>query len=455
MMLFFDTIASWRGTLKDKFGVRFNPWPIFILGVVLLFMAYVFMPSIVALALSMALFIAPVWLPLLLVAGALGVWKIWRQGEFISSQKYILLELKPPRNVVKTPLAMEAFLSTLHVGPGESTWYVRWIKGAVRPWWSLELASFEGKVHFFIWTRTNFRRMIETQIYAQYPGAQVVEAPDYTRLISATPEEYSIWGCDFKHGSEAPLPIKTYVEYGLDKVQKEPEQVDPLANLIEFLGSAGKGEYIWLQMVFRQHKGERYGNKKNAKGKPYTWVDEAGELIQQIREATRMPYTDPATGKEVPGFPNPTKGQTEKIAAMERNIAKQGFDVGMRCVYLAKPDKFNLIVISQMNGLFNPFNSKGWNSIDASAWMRDFDDYPWELGADKLKDRYRRALVESYRRRQFFFEPFGWGIEPKDIMVMSTEELATVFHIPSRAVETPGLARIQSATSEAPANLPV
>lgn len=441
--------------LKDKLGVRVGLWPIFILGVVILAMAYVFMPGVVAYALSLALFLAPLWLPFLLVGGALGLWLILKQGEFISSQKYVLLEIKPPRNIVKTPLAMEAFLSTLHLGPGEGTWYVRWMKGAVRPWWSLEIASFEGKVHFFIWTRAGFRRMIETQIYAQYPGAQVTEAPDYTRLISAKTEEFGIWGCDFKHGAEAPIPIKTYVEYGLDKVQKEPEQVDPLANLIEFMGSAGKGEYIWLQMVFRMHKGEKYGNKKNKKGKQYTWIDEAKELVDEIRKATRDPYVDPATGEERPGFPNPTKGQSEKIAAIERNISKQGFDVGMRCIYLAREGHFNPIVISQMNALFNPFNSKGWNSIDASAWLRDFDDYPWELGADKLKNKYRKLLVEAYRRRQFFFEPFSFGIAPKDIMVMSTEELATVFHIPSRAVETPGLERIQSATSEAPPNLPV
>lgn len=455
MMPFFDNVAGIGDYFKDTFGIRFKPWPIFILGVVLLAMSYLFMPAIVSFALSLALFLAPLWLPFLLVSGALGLWLILKQGEFISSQKYILLEIKPPRNLVKTPLAMEAFLSTLHLGPGEGTWFVRWIKGAVRPWWSLEIASFEGQVHFFIWTRANFRRMIETQLYAQYSGVQVVEAPDYTRMISAKPEEWGIWGCDFKHSAPDPLPIKTYIEYGLDKVQKEPEQVDPLANLIEFLGSAGKGEYIWLQMVFRMHKGEKYGGKRNAKGKQYTWVDEAKELVDGIRKSTRTPYIDPATGKEIPGFPNPTKGESERMAAIERNVSKPGFDVGIRSIYIANPQKFNPIVITQMNGLFNPFNSQGWNGISASQWMRHFDDYPWEIGINKLKDKYRRLLVEAYRRRQFFFEPFGFGITLKDIMVLSTEELATIFHIPSRAIETPGLSRIQSATNEAPSNLPI
>jgi len=344
---------------------------------------------------------------------------------------------------------MEAFLSGLHIGGGEGTWYIKYWKGATRPWFSLEIASFEGQVHFYIWTRANFRRLIEAQMYAQYPGTQIVEAQDYTRFLTATPEEWSIWGCDFKYTEKDPIPIKTYVEYGLDKVQKEPEQVDPLANLVEFMGSMRKGEYLWLQLVIRMHKGEKY-NKLNKAGKPYTWKDEALELVANIRKETRDPYVDPVTGEERPGFPNPTKGQSEKIAAIERNVSKLAFDVGARAVYIVEQGKFDVTVIAGMTGLFKQFSSEGWNGMKHTGWLAKFDDYPWEIGAAKLKDHFRRGIIDAYRRRQFFYEP-AVGKE----MVMSTEELATIFHIPSRAVETPSLERIQSATSEAPANLPL
>ncbi|MCX6790377.1 MAG: hypothetical protein NTV60_02500 [Candidatus Kaiserbacteria bacterium] len=463
MIPFLHTIEDWAGTLRGNFGVRLHSWVLFILGLVLLFMSFVFMPSVVSLALSMALFIAPVWLPLLLIGGALKIRLILKQSEFIASQKYILLEIKPPRNLVKTPLAMEVFLSAMHFSPGESNWYVRWL-GRMRPWWSLEMASIEGQIHFFIWTRANYRRIIESQMYAQYPGVQIIEAPDYTRLISAKPEEWGIWGCDFKQSKPDPLPIKTYVEYGLDKVQKEPEQIDPLANLIEFLASAGKGENIWLQFVIRVHKGEKYhkgvhvidpATKKEVLKFPKDWKEHAAILVAEIRQKTRDPYVDPTSGKEVPGFPNPTKGQMEKIAAIERNVSKLAFDVGMRCVYIARPEKFNPIMITHMISLFKPFNTEGWNDINSAAWLKNFDDYPWEFRAEKLKDRYRRELVQAFRRRQFFFDPFSYGISPEDIAVMSTEELATVYHIPSLAVETPSLGRVNSATGEAPANLPV
>lgn len=454
MLPFYEEIKKWRDSFTSTSGVRMEPWPLLVLGLVLLMIAFAVMPNAVSFGLSLALFLAPAWLPFLLVGGALALWLTLKRSEFIAAQKYILLEIKPPRNLVKTPLAMETFLSSLHLSPGESNWYVRWIKGQVRPWWSLEIASFEGRVHFFIWTRANYRRIIESQMYAQYPGVQIVEAPDYTRLITAASKEWSLWGCDFKHTDKDPLPIKTYVEYGLDKVQKEPEQVDPLANIIEFMNSVGKGEYLWLQFIIRVHKGEKY-HKLNAKGKTYTWKDEAKEMIEEIRHSTRDTYTDPATGEERPGFPNPTKGQSEKIAAIERNISKQGFDVGMRGIYVAKPEKFSPIMITHLIALFKPFSTEGWNGIRGAGWLMKFDDYPWEVGVERSKEEHRRKLVEAYRRRQFFYDPFTYGISADEAMVMSTEELATVYHIPSASVATPGLERIQSATGEAPANLPV
>jgi hypothetical protein len=454
MLPFLHGLEKAKSEFTGTFGVRFEPWPLFIIGLVIFVFSFMLMPAAVSLALSLALFLAPLWLPFMLVGGALGLWLIMKRSEFIANQKNILLELRPPRNLVKTPLAMEAFLSSIHLSGGESNWYVRWMQGGIRPFWSLELASFEGQVHFYIWTRGSFRRIIESQLYAQYPGLQIVEVPDYTRLISAKPEEWGIWGCDYKQTAPDPLPIKTYVEYGLDKVQKEPEQVDPLANLIEFMGSIGKGEQIWLQFVVRVHKGEKY-NKLNKKGKTYTWKDEAEEMVTEIRKATREPYIDVVTGEERPGFPNPTKGQMEKMAAIERNVSKHAFDVGGRAIYIARPENFHGPIIAHMIALFKPFSSEGWNGINSAAWMKRFDDYPWEIGVEKLKDQYRRELVQMYRRRQFFYDPFGFGISKNEAMVMSTEELATVFHIPSRAIETPGLARIQSATGEAPANLPI
>ncbi|MEK7126069.1 MAG: hypothetical protein AAB835_01090, partial [Patescibacteria group bacterium] len=162
MIPFMNAVEKLRDSFTSTSGIRLEPWPLFAIGLAILFMAYVFMPETVSLALSISLFLAPLWLPFLLVGGALALWLVMKRSEFIAAQKYVLLEIKPPRNLVKTPLAMEAFLSTLHLSGGESTWYVRWFKGGIRAFFSLEIASFEGQVHFFVWTRANLRRMVES-----------------------------------------------------------------------------------------------------------------------------------------------------------------------------------------------------------------------------------------------------------------------------------------------------
>src|SRR3989344_1783120 len=445
-MILFDALNS-------KTGLRMQPRPVFFAGLSIFLVATVFMFGTVLSALSFALFLAPVWLPALVIRGAWIMWIDLKRGEFIASQEYILLEIKPPRSIENTPLAMEAVIDGLHLDPGESNWYKVFVQGGIRPYWSLELASIEGQVHFFIWTRAGFRRLIESQVYAQYPGAQVVEAPYYTRRISARTGEWDLFGCDYKHTNPDPYPIKTYVDYGLDKTQKEPEQTDPLANLIEFLGSFGKGEQFWLQIIIRVHKGDKY-HKRTSSGAVHTWRDEAQKIITHIRRKTRDPYIDPATGEERPGFPNPTKGQAEAMAAIERNIAKHPFDVGIRALYLAEAGgQFKPVVIASMKALFKQFSSQSYNGIgwNGARGLLRFDDYPWEIGVSKEKEKERRELVDAHRRRQYFHAPYAYD----DYMVMSTEELATLYHIPSRAVAAPSLDRISSATSEAPPNLPI
>ena len=78
-----------------------------------------------------------------------------------------------------------------------------------------------------------------------------------------------------------------------------------------------------------------------------------------------------------------------------------------------------------------------------------FNDYPWEDTTGHHKLHEHDKLVNYYRRRAYFHDPY---IGPW--MVMSSEELATLFHVLSSTVETPTMPRIASATAGAPANLP-
>lgn len=402
-------------------------------------------------------FFAPLWAPYFFYKAAFHRYVEANKAQALAKANTVLLELRMPRDTQKTPLAMEAVLSSLHMGSGEGTWYKRLVQGGTRPIFSLEIASIGGRLRFFIWTREQFRRGIESILYAQYPSMEIIEAEDYSRLIDPSSHDYEMWGDEFIHTQKDPVPIKTYVDYQLDKPGAKPEeQIDPMTQMLEIMGGIGPEEQLWVQMIIRMSKSEKYGDKLNAEGKPWTWKDEAKEMVEKIRKETTRPskFTDPATGRvtESEGFPNPTKGQLDAIASIERNTGKQGFDVGLRVIYSAPKTAYQggKTIGFIISGIFKPFSSEGGNGFKPAAnFDASFNDYPWEDPHGHHKQEAHEDIVKWYRRRSFFHEPYigNW-------MIMSTEEIATMFHVPSATVATPGLARIQSTTAGAPANLP-
>ena len=179
--------------------------------------------------------------------------------------------------------------------------------------------------------------------------------------------------------------------------------------------------------------------------------EEGLEIIDGIRKSTvkKSKFTDPATGKviETEGFPNPTKGQLEGIAAIENNIYKPAFDVGMRAIYSAQQGSFQGSVVSHLISLMKPFD--GANTLGIARYGAIFTDLPWEDVSGHHKSHLFDQLVHAYRRRSYFHEPYK-----TPPFTMSGEELATLFHVPSAGVTAPSLPRISSSTSEAPSNLP-
>src|SRR3989344_6299565 len=193
------------------------------------------------------------------VASCIIIWDLWlimRRTQFSQKQTHVLLEVKLPREVLKSPKAAEFFITGLYQTFGEANWYEKYWKGQTRAWFSLEIASIDGGVHFFIWTRSSSRNQIEANIYSQFPGIEIYEVPDYTLPISFDPDTTGLWATEFDLNKPDAYPIKTYVDYGLDENPDEEFKIDPLTPLIEFLGSLDRGHHAWIQIILRAHKAE-------------------------------------------------------------------------------------------------------------------------------------------------------------------------------------------------------
>jgi hypothetical protein len=428
--------------------------PLFIAGAILVVGGLVyFLPTVAAeyvvlikQSIAFLLITMPYWLP---VFGVLFFWRTWVvyvRARYLANLKHILMEIKLPQEVVKSPLAMETFMMALQQTGGETTFIDRWWKGQVRATFSLEIISIEGQIKFIIYTQEKYRNLITAALYAQYPDIEIHEIPDYTKSFQYDPRENDLYIIDFKFASPNPYPIKTYVDYGIENEQVDEEQkVDPINHILEYMGSMGPNQQCWLQIIIRGHKKDRI-KKGHLLEKTDGWMDDAKQEIEKIR-ASSIQKTDSDLKVK---FPNPTKGEQNRIAALERSISKIPFDAGVRAVYMGKNGFFNGTNISGLRTLLRTYSAPDLNGFKPTDWLDGFD-YPWEDFMGIRKRRKKRLGLEAYKRRSYFYRPFLG----KQVLVLNTEELASIFHLPGKVARTPTLNRLPSKRSEAPGNLPV
>ena len=385
---------------------------------------------------------AQYWMPFVLGAFFVNFWLRYVRAKWISSIKWIMLEVKLPKEIYKSPLAMEVVLNSLYqTGRGEwNEWY---FQGRLTNWFSLELVSIDGVVHFFIRTNVIFKDIIEAQIYAQYPTAEVYEVPDYTKYVDYKGKdgEWGLWGLEFKLAKDDAYPIKTYFDYGLDKEGvKEEYKTDPITSMLEFLGSIGKNEQIWIQILV-QPTSKRFKKPGKWFGKR-GWKDEGEELIEKIIKKAKKRSGDENAPVML------TELENNAIKAIERNISKLGFDCGVRGIYLSKDGAFKVSNIFSLLGAFRQYSSNELNGIKVSH-ATSFN-FPWQDFKDIRTTGLKKTIFDAYKRRSFFYLP-----HKKKPFVLNTEELATIFHFPGSVAETPTFGRIVSKKAEPPANLPI
>jgi len=417
-------------------------------------------PSAISGTLAMVIALSPIWLPIGLAVFFWITWVHYIYYMFWFKQEYVLLEIQLPPEVEKSPLSMELFLTAMWNSGGESTFIARVWKGQFRAVFTLEIASNEGQVKFYLHCRKAWKNILEAKMYGQFPEARITEVQDYVAPINFNTDDYGLWGAEYKKTGDADaLPIKTYIDYGLDKSPDKPEsQVDPISNLVEFLGQIGQGEHIWMQIIMRapksnDKKGTNWWYGFGTSGNP--WKDKAKEKLngitkQAIERAQEM-VADDAEKKKVGsrGSTLLSGGEKLQVEAIERSLTKLYFECGIRVIYMARNENFSGINIGSVVKFFDAYNQPNYNAIMPTRGSSDFD-YPWQDWNSIRENRVRRNLFFRYKHRAYFYVPYD-----QVPTLLTTEELATIWHFPSSVVQTPALDRVPSRRSEAPVNLPI
>ena len=377
------------------------------------------------------------------------LWLNYVRKNYIKNISWKFLEVKIPQDIIKSPKAMEQVFASIHaIATGKIKFLNKWLKGKVENWLSFELAGQAGNVRFYIKMPEEFRNLVESTIYSQYPEVEITEAEDYTEILPSvlSSKIYELYVSEFILAKENPYPILTYLYF---EEREEERKVDPLATISETISKLGNEEMIWLQFLIKpidenwRKKGEeivaKLAGKKITKEK--TLLE---ELASFLRDLVKAPFTPPVYETEKDEGPaskmsSLTPGEKGIIEAIEKKISKSVFETTIRFIYIDLKDEFTKKNVSAVQGAFRQYSTSNLNFFKEIK-------RPVKLLMKKYKSEIQKhSFFASYRNRALSKKP----------SVLNTEELASIYHYPTVIIKAPLLREKRARRGEPPVGLPI
>jgi len=319
---------------------------------------------------------------------------------------------------------MTQFFESLH-----SIYTREWYKVfTAQEFLSFEIAVLEGQVHFFVVCPRKLLPIVEKQLTAFYPDAYVEQVEDYNifKPNSKVVSHYMVFKKDFW------LPIKTF----------QRMNVDPLNTIINSLSKIGKDDGAVVQLMIRpkkdgwQEKGRQIAHRifQSEAGSTFTWYNPLSwiaTLFEFFAKGERMENI----GDVQKGTTRTTPITDEEVKAIEEKCSKPGFESIIRLVSSAGTKQEATTNLVAMRGAFSQYTTSNNNSLDYTRWHNN------------------RYLVTNYIFRNFRKRVFEWLFGKK--MILSCEELASIFHVPNiRFNKYPCIAWQNFKIAPAPPNVP-
>ncbi|MCF7917476.1 type IV secretion system DNA-binding domain-containing protein [Candidatus Gracilibacteria bacterium] len=368
----------------------------------------------------------------ILVAGFFVLW--WRRRiDFQRSLDFIFLQILVPKKESKEEYEKERDLTNeirKVIGIGEHFFatlhgiYSRDVRNIFtnQDFLSLEYIATDGEIKFFMGCPRHLKSIIEKQITSFYPEAVIEECPAPSIFREKTLQKTAYLITEKKHW----FPIKTYTRF---------ESADPINNILNALSNASdeKGNSAAVQIMIRpmkdgwQRKVRHQAKKMSSGKKDVSWWNPFALLGNLFGILVRGAEEKPSDGGQVD-----SEESQEAIKAMEEKSEKVGFHTILRCV-ASSPDK--KIAEMNINSIVNSFAQYGAPSINS------FVSRKWHS---------QRSLI-----RNFLFRCFrtSWHFQKK--IVLSPEELTSLFHFPHiKFNQVPAVKWQNYKIVKAPSNIP-
>ncbi|MEI7512832.1 MAG: hypothetical protein WCK01_05245 [Candidatus Uhrbacteria bacterium] len=393
-------------------------------------------------------------------------WLEIRQAKFMHSQEFILLRITVPKASEfnqQTPRAVENIMANLAGAHSPASWKEMWIDGKFQIPLSLEIASLNGQVSYYIHSLRNLRDLVEAAIYAQYPDADIDEVPDYAKGVPThyPNDEWDLWGTEMTPTTNDAYPLKTYLEFE-DRVSGEFK--DPMSNLLEVFSRLVEGEQAWYQIVIIptdqkhfKHSADALINKIKGVKEVHkvTFMSQVIEfplklILEFVNVALGTPSAPAKKSEAKDAFPRMmalSPGERIVLEAIERKASKIGFECKIRFLYVAKKTVMSKPkVVNSFIGAIKQTNTFNMLALKPETKRVGVNGTLWWF-KDSRNSHRKEHLVSSYKHRS---SHHGLGH-----FFLCSEELATLWHFPIlNQVRAPQLRRTEAKRAEPPANIP-
>jgi hypothetical protein len=259
---------------------------------------------------------------------------------------------------------------------------------------SFELVSMHQHIYFYVRVSEKVRHVVEGQIYAKYPDAEIIEVKDYAKREDLMKNKGFACGEILLKRNDI-YPIKTYEDF----------EGDSLSGIFSVLSKAADGEEIWVQVVAKPVAETWNLNfKRKMKIKMINVMN-----VFRLRDYLKM------KGKAAL--------RTAEKEEFNKKAEQRAYRVSIRIAYLAPTQAAADNKMESLQRAFNQFNTIDYNGFKATS-------------------AYKSSFLNQYTNMQI-----GRNF------LLGVEELASIYHYPEPDA-VPHIVHVVSRKKEAPESLP-
>ncbi len=293
---------------------------------------------------------------------------------------------------------------------------------------SIETVSRDGSIYFYVSVPRKYANYIEKIIHSQYPKALIKESGDYNMFKPG----YFVKGAYVKMAKKNYFPIKTY----------QKMEADPMDAITNSLSKLSEDEGAAIQIIIRPAskkwmlKGRKIAKEMIQKGK--TLNEATSPFFVKMFANSKTP--DPLTFFSKPQEPR-SQDTPDRISQMQEEFAKileeksnkLGFETCIRIITSAKTAERAEMNLENLKGAFTQYTIPSLNNFI-------------------IKIQSKRKMHKFIAG--FIFRYFKGGLLPSMKNILNTEELTSIFHLPTKFTETPNIDWLLAKDAPPPPNLP-